>query len=200
MDPLNEVSTGQGRNMRETCARVLAAALMTGAIAGVMGMPALFDGPREADRALTAPPSSLQRSVRIRVAPAPRHPASVERRASAPPRSTPTRHVVVTRALARVAAAPPAAAPTAPPRRRQLASTRPKPKPKPAAPAAAAAPTPLPAAAAPAASAPPAPQAPAPASVDEESDDDDHGHADNGKHNGDDNGNGNGYGHDKHGD
>src|SRR5437588_2384463 len=40
MDPLIEVSTGQGENMRETCARVLAAALMTGAIAAVVAMSA----------------------------------------------------------------------------------------------------------------------------------------------------------------
>jgi len=51
--------------MRETCARVLAAALMTGAIAATLAMPAIFDSAREAGRSLTAPPTSLQRSVRV---------------------------------------------------------------------------------------------------------------------------------------
>ena len=50
--------------MRETCARVLAAALMTGAIATAMGLPTLFESDGNPGRRLTAPPSSLQRSVR----------------------------------------------------------------------------------------------------------------------------------------
>jgi hypothetical protein len=49
--------------MRETCARVLAAALMTGAIATAMGLPTLFESGGDPGRRLTAPPSSLQRSV-----------------------------------------------------------------------------------------------------------------------------------------
>jgi hypothetical protein len=49
--------------MRETCARVLAAALMTGAVAFVVAMPALFGPEPDATRPLTAPPSSLRRSV-----------------------------------------------------------------------------------------------------------------------------------------
>ncbi len=49
--------------MREKSARVLAAALLTGAIAFATAMPALFGAPREAGQSLTAPPSSLQRSV-----------------------------------------------------------------------------------------------------------------------------------------
>src|SRR5256714_15636798 len=84
MDPLIEVSTGQGGNMRQTCARVLAAALMTGAIFTVVGMSALFDTPREADRALVVPPSSLQRTVRVKVPPAPRHAPAADRLGSAP--------------------------------------------------------------------------------------------------------------------
>jgi hypothetical protein len=51
--------------MRETCARVLAAALMTGAIAFALAMPAVLGTARENGRPLTAPPSSLQRSVRV---------------------------------------------------------------------------------------------------------------------------------------
>jgi hypothetical protein len=51
--------------MRETCARVLAAALMTAAIATVVGMSTLFGTAREASRPIAAPPSSLQRIVRL---------------------------------------------------------------------------------------------------------------------------------------
>jgi hypothetical protein len=50
--------------MRESCARVLAAALMTGAIAFAVGMPALFETAHDFGRTLLAPPSSLQRTVR----------------------------------------------------------------------------------------------------------------------------------------
>jgi hypothetical protein len=53
--------------MREACARVLAAALMTGAIATVVAMSVLFGTPGEASRPISAPPSSLQRSVRLAV-------------------------------------------------------------------------------------------------------------------------------------
>jgi hypothetical protein len=49
--------------MRETCARVLAAALMTGAIGFALAMPAIFATANNAGRSLTAPPSFLQRSV-----------------------------------------------------------------------------------------------------------------------------------------
>src|SRR4051812_38070176 len=101
MDPLIEVSTGQGGNMRETCARVLAAALMTGAIATVVGMSALFEMPREADRALVVPPSSLQRTVRLKVPPARRHAPAAERLVSAHTNNTPSRRVVVTHSLVR---------------------------------------------------------------------------------------------------
>jgi hypothetical protein len=52
--------------MRETCARVLAAALMTGAIGFALAMPAIFETAHKATgRSLTAPPSSLQRSVHV---------------------------------------------------------------------------------------------------------------------------------------
>ncbi len=52
--------------MRETGARVLAAALMTGAIGFALAMPALFGtSARDAVRTLTSPPSSLQRSVHV---------------------------------------------------------------------------------------------------------------------------------------
>jgi hypothetical protein len=51
--------------MRETCARVLAAALMTGAIGFAIGMPAIVGTAHNAGRSLTAPPSFLQRSVHV---------------------------------------------------------------------------------------------------------------------------------------
>ena len=51
--------------MRETCARVLAAALMTGAIGFALAMPAIFETARKAGRSLTTPPSFLQRSVHV---------------------------------------------------------------------------------------------------------------------------------------
>jgi hypothetical protein len=51
--------------MRETCARVLAAALMTGAVAFAVALPALVGPTLDPGRPLTAPPSSLRRSVPV---------------------------------------------------------------------------------------------------------------------------------------
>jgi hypothetical protein len=65
--------------MRETCARVLVAALMTGAIATVVGMPALVDTPREPTRLIAAPRSSVERSVRLTAQIVPRHRRSAPR-------------------------------------------------------------------------------------------------------------------------
>jgi hypothetical protein len=59
--------------MRETCARVLAAALLTGAIATVVAMAAHLNGPNEAGTPIAAPSSSLQRTVRLTARPLPRH-------------------------------------------------------------------------------------------------------------------------------
>jgi hypothetical protein len=56
--------------MRETYARVLAGALMTGAIAAVVGMSALFETGKDAPLRVVAPPATLQRPVPIEVAPA----------------------------------------------------------------------------------------------------------------------------------
>jgi hypothetical protein len=61
--------------MRETCARVLAAALMTGAVAAALATPALFDAQRDRGLHLTTPPSSHWRSVRIPAQLAPRRAA-----------------------------------------------------------------------------------------------------------------------------
>jgi hypothetical protein len=66
--------------MRQTCARVLAAALMTGAIATAMGLPSLFESGGDPGHGLTAPPSSLQRSVRSPALLAPARPSRAERR------------------------------------------------------------------------------------------------------------------------
>jgi hypothetical protein len=61
---LIEVSTGGGKNMRETCARVLAAALLIGAIAAMAGVSALSGQPGQTGGPIAAPPSALQRTVR----------------------------------------------------------------------------------------------------------------------------------------
>jgi hypothetical protein len=120
IDPLIEVSTVGGRNMRETCARVLAAALMTGAIATVVGMSALFNTPTEAGRPIAAPPSSLQRSVRVEVAVHRRN--RVERIETARPISAPARPGVVSRRVVIVRKH------RSQPPRRSLASTQRKPR------------------------------------------------------------------------
>ena len=170
MDPLIEVSTDRGRNMRETCARVLAAALMTGAIAGTVAMSALFGPPSEADGPITAPPSSLQRSVRVEVRREPLvHRTSVERPVIAHSlRTTRARSVVASHRLVIIRTHRMHAV------RRRLAATEPKPQPV------------APAAPAPEAAASPAPPPP----VEETESEHDHG-------NGNGNGNGNAYGHDK---
>jgi hypothetical protein len=141
--------------MRETCARVLAAALMTGAIAAVVGMSALFGTPGEASRPISAPPSSLQRSVRLTAHLAPRARPRVARLVTAhtnyvPSRSSTVRVLAVTRTRH-----------VSPRARRQLTSVR-KPQPAPAP-----APTPAPPAV------PAAPADPAPPDTDQN---EDHGH------------------------
>jgi hypothetical protein len=145
--------------MRETCARVLAAALMTGAIAFALGAPALFESPRDESRALTAPPSSLQRSVRVPAPSAPARPVRAERLVAAlsvrPPATRPAvvriepSHAAVRAPRSKPRPATggrsPAPAPQPPPEpgTRELTSTTPEP--------ALPAPTPTPTASAPAA-------------------------------------------------
>jgi hypothetical protein len=140
--------------MRETCARVLAAALMTGAIATAMGLPTLFDGAGDLGPGVTAPPSSLQRSVRVPALSAPR-PARAERLVTAQTAGPPVEQPAIVRversggavqvprpnpppgggrpgspapaAPAPPAPAPPAPAPPAPaPETRELTSTTPE--------------------------------------------------------------------------
>ena len=65
--------------MRETCARVLAAALMVGAIATVVWMSALTGTPNETTRPLAAPAPPPPVSVIIRVEPVRPRPKPVRR-------------------------------------------------------------------------------------------------------------------------
>jgi hypothetical protein len=51
--------------MRETCARVLAGALLIAAVAGVVGLSALSGPADQTGAPLAAPPSALQRTVRL---------------------------------------------------------------------------------------------------------------------------------------
>ena len=153
MHPLNGVSTQRGENMRETCARVLAAALLTGAIATVVGMATLADTPQAPARTVAAPASAVQRTVRLKVQTAPPHPrrarALVRTRTYRTPRpaAVPQTLIVVHPHRA------------SPQRQRRLASV-PAPAPAPASPAADPAPAapPTPAEAPP--SADPAPEVP----------------------------------------
>lgn len=86
--------------MRETCVRVLAAALLTAAIATVVGMSALFRTPSEAGRPISAPPSSLQRTVRLTAHLAPPHrQRTPELVTTDTNRSTSVRHEVISRSL-----------------------------------------------------------------------------------------------------
>jgi hypothetical protein len=183
MDPLIEVSTGQGGNMRETCARVLAAALMTGAIATVVGMSALFDTPSEVDRALVVPPSSLQRTVRVKVPPAPRHAPPAERLVSAHTSSNAaSRPVLVTHTLVRRTVVVRHVS-----QRRQLAAVRPKPAPAPQ--------PPPPAAPAAQTAAPPPPSPVTPDDVQPKGHEGDDQRDDHGDGHGEGNGNGKAHGH-----
>jgi len=141
MNPLIEVSTDRGRNMRETCARALAAVLMTGAIATVVGMSAMLGTPTEAGRPIAAPRSSLQRTVRLTAQLPPKPRRTATRLATAhtiharPRPEAGSRTLVVVRAH-RV---------RRPVQHRQLAVAKPQPAPPVAAPVPAVAPVPPPA-------------------------------------------------------
>jgi hypothetical protein len=136
MHPLNGVSTQRGENMRETCARVLAAALLTGAIATVVGMAALADAPQEPTRIVAAPASWIQRTVRLKVRIVARRRRSVRPAVTAHiSYGTPRPAVVVSRLIVvRTHRASPQ------PRQRRLASVPAAPAPAAADPAAAAPP------------------------------------------------------------
>jgi hypothetical protein len=138
--------------MRETCARGLAAALMTGAIVTVVGMAALVKAPTETGAPMSAPPSALQRSVHLAPQPARR-----PRRIAAGLVTRRTIHVrtrpqaVSSRSLAVVRRHPARRRST---RQRQLAATTPAPTAQPEAAPTDAGATPEPQAAPPAAAAP----------------------------------------------
>jgi hypothetical protein len=106
MDPLNGVSTDGGRNMRETCLRVLAAGLMTAAIAAVVGMSTLVATPSVPVRPIAVPPSALN-AVRIHVAlVSPRR--RVVKRVRATPRiNTPPPQTVIKRRVVSIHTRPP---------------------------------------------------------------------------------------------
>ena len=137
--------------MRETCARVLAAALMTGAVAAALAMPALFDSARGVGHGLTAPPSSLERLVPAQTLAAPSHRARARRlgvahrvrkpvASAAAVRETAGTTAVPTPKTARRPSTHPTPKPPPPPTEttRELSSTTPtEPAPAPAQPAAA---------------------------------------------------------------
>ena len=163
------------------CARVLAAALMTGAITAGLTLPSLTSEPGGVPRAVPAPPLSHGRTLHL---PALSKPV---------PRSPAPRNVSVHAQPKRLAVTHSASRPSTVVLRPQLASVRtpvaPKPTPKPAprpvptptTPAPAPAPAAVPAERELASDAAPPPAAPAPAQTSDqscggESDDDGHGH------------------------
>ena len=85
--------------MRETCARALAAALMTGAIATVVGFAAHVGTPAEAGSPIAVLPSLHQRSVRLTAQPLPRKRTSAVRLVTTHTTRTPMRPQVTTRSL-----------------------------------------------------------------------------------------------------
>jgi hypothetical protein len=124
MDSLERGIDRWGENMRETCARVLAAALMTGAIATVVWMSALAGTPNDTITPLAVPAAPPPASVTIRLETVKPPPKPVHR---VPVRNAPRTRGAM--AAAAVVASPLAAAH---PRRakrpaRHLASTAPKP-------------------------------------------------------------------------
>ena len=76
MTALEGLSAEQGSSM-SICARVLAAALMAGAIAAVVAFPARFGPGGEPGRVIVAPPSSQQRAIHLPALPAPRRHAAL---------------------------------------------------------------------------------------------------------------------------
>ncbi|MDX6408534.1 MAG: hypothetical protein QOE13_1605 [Gaiellaceae bacterium] len=163
--------------MREKCARVLAAALMTGAIGFALAMPAFVGTTHDETRPLTAPPSSLQRSVHV-VASAPSRPAGAARLPRGPVR------LVVDRTSRRVSNPSFSRTPRPKPSPRPAPKPSPTPSPQPSpqpTPQPSPQPTPAPDTRDLAANTPPAPAAPPPSTPGPGSG---HGH-----------GNGNGNGH-----
>lgn len=109
--------------MRETCARVLAAALMTGTIASVVWMSALGGTPNQTIRPLAAPAAAPPLSVRIHVKPVQVRPKPVRRVRIARPATPSVRVATVTTVTSRPLAAAHPRRPKRPPR--HLASAPP---------------------------------------------------------------------------
>jgi hypothetical protein len=107
--------------MRETCARVLAAALLIGTIAAVAGLSALSGQPGETGGPIAAPPSALQRTVRLTALPEHRRAPAAEHVTEPLVRSH-AQADVVTRSL--VVVRRPVTRRTRPSPRRRLAVTR----------------------------------------------------------------------------
>lgn len=106
--------------MRETCLRVLAAGLMTGSIAAVVGMSTLVGTSRDPGRPIAAAPPSEHHPIRIHVAPAPPRRNAVKRPRSRREVSTPIRQTVISRRVVIIHTKAP---------RRQLTSSKPKARP-----------------------------------------------------------------------
>ena len=167
------------------CARVLAAALMTGAITAGLTLPSLTSEPGGVPRAVPAPPLSHGRTLHLPALskPVPRSPAPRNVSVHAQPKRLAVTHsasrpsTVVLRPQLASAHTPVAPKPAPKP----VPSPRPVPTPTPTTPAPAPAPAAVPAERELASDAAPPPAAPAPAQTSDqscgaESDDDGHGH------------------------
>lgn len=110
--------------MRETCLRVLAAGLMTGAIAAVVGMSTLVATPSVPGPPIAASPSSLGHAVRIHVPAAPPRRRTVTRVRAAQRISTPPRPAAIKRRVVSIH--------TSSPSRRLASKRQPVPPPTPA--------------------------------------------------------------------
>ena len=146
--------------MRETCARVLAAALMTGAIATVVAMSAMLGAPTGPGRPMAVQPSLVQRTVRLTAQLPPKHRRKPARLVTVHTIHATPRPILVTRSL--VVVRPHRS--RRPVQHRQLTATKP--------PAAPVTPTAIAAVPAPA----PVEPAPAPAGEDAENGEGNHGH------------------------
>jgi periplasmic protein TonB len=111
--------------MRETCARVLAAALLTAAIATVVGMSTLLGTPSQAGPRIAAPPPALERSVRLTALPKPKQPPRPARLVTTDTTYVRPRPEVVRRSLVLVRRHPV----RRPAPGRQLAAAKPEPAP-----------------------------------------------------------------------
>jgi hypothetical protein len=109
--------------MRETCLRVLAAGLMTGAIAVVVGMSTLVGTSSDPGRPIAAAPPAEHHPIRVHVAPARPRRNAVKRPRSPREVSTPIRQAAINRRVVIIHTKAP---------RRQLAASKPKPKATPA--------------------------------------------------------------------